>query len=170
MAFCPTNHPVAMPMRLFYEPPPGGALPPLCPVACYRFVPGPRRPLPLLLWRVCAGFPSPADDYVEEALDLNDLLVRNPPATFMMRVSGCSMEAAGIYDGDLLVVDRSLQARPGDIVIAYLNGELTVKRIATRGGRLALVADDGAFPPIEITEAMDFEVWGVVTHVIRSVR
>ncbi len=159
-----------MPMLSLYEPPPGGSLPPLRLVACYRFKPGPRRPLPLLLWRVCAGFPSPADDYVEEALDLNELIVRNPPATFMMRVSGCSMEPAGIYDGDLLVVDRSLEARPGDIVIAYLNGELTVKRIATMRGRLALVVDDGAFPPIEITEAMDFEVWGVVTHVIRSVR
>ncbi len=135
-----------------------------------RLIRGSRQPLPLLLWRVCAGFPSPADDYVEEALDLNDLIVRNPPATFMMRVSGRSMEPAGIYDGDLLVVDRSLQTRPGDIVIAYLNGELTVKRIAMHNGRLALVADDRAYPPIEITEAMNFEVWGVVTHMVRCVR
>jgi DNA polymerase V len=107
---------------------------------------------------------------VEEALDLNDLIVRNPPATFMMRVAGQSMEQAGILDGDLLVVDRSLEPRPGDVVIAYLNGELTVKHIERRGRRLTLVAANQAFPSIEITEAMDFEIWGVVTHVIRSVR
>ncbi len=164
-----TNSYVAMPVFPLHEPPGEGRLS-LRLVSCSRFRPGPHRPLPLLLWRVCAGFPSPADDYVEEALDLNDLLVRNPPATFMMRVSGRSMEPAGIDDGDLLVVDRSLEARTGDVVIAYLNGELAVKRIATIGGRLALVADNGAFPPIEITEAMDFDVWGVVTHVIHSVR
>ena len=134
----------------------------------YPLFKGPPRPLPLLLWHVCAGFPSPATDFAEEPLDLNDLLVKNPPATFMMRVRGCSMEAAGIFDGDLLVVDRSKEVRRGAVVIAYLDGELTVKRIERHGRGLALVSGSEAFPPIAITEAMDFEVWGVVTHVIRS--
>ena len=139
-------------------------------VGVYALRTGPPRPLPLLLGRICAGFPSPADDFVEEVLELNDLLVRNPPATFMMRVAGHSMEQAGICDGDLLLVDRSLETRPGDIVIAYLNGELTVKHVERCGRTLALVAANDAFPPIEITEEMDFAVWGIVTHVIRSVR
>jgi len=139
-------------------------------VGVYALRTGPPRPLPLLLGRISAGSPSPTDDFIEEALELNDLLVRNPPATFMMRVAGHSMEQAGICDGDLLLVDRSLEARPGDIVIAYLNGELTVKHVERRGPTLALVAANEGFPPIEITEEMDFAVWGIVTHVIRSVR
>ena len=83
---------------------------------------GPPRPLPLVLWRVDAGFPSPAADFAEEPLDLNDLLGKNPPATFLMRVSDRSMETAGIFDEDLLVVDRSLEAKDGNVVIATVNG------------------------------------------------
>ena len=149
-------------------PRPEDASPPVRITHAYPFRKGPPLLIPLLQWRVCAGFPSPADDFAEEPLDLNDLLVKNPPATFMMRCAGRSMEEAGIFDGDLLVVDRSLEAKTGSIVIAYLNGELTVKAVERRGPRLRLVAASERFPAIEITQDMDFEVWGVVTHVVRQ--
>lgn len=125
--------------------------------------------LPLFLESVSAGFPSPADDYMEGKLDLNDLLVRNPAATFFVRVTGDSMTGAGIHSGDILVVDRSLQPKDGSVVIAVLNGELTVKRLTYLGRKVFLYPENPAFKPIEIKELMDFEVWGVVTNVIHSV-
>jgi len=97
--------------------------------------------LPFYLHRIPAGFPSPADDYLETGLDLNGLLVRNPAATFMVRVSGDSMIGVGIHDGDILVVDRSETAAHGKIVVAALDGEMTVKRLHLKGGRCRLVPE-----------------------------
>jgi DNA polymerase V len=138
-------------------------------IACYPFRRGPRTPLPLLLWQVSAGFPSPAEDHIDKLLDLNELVVRNEAATFMMRVSGRSMEEAGISDGDIIVVDRSREVKQRAIVIAYLDGEFTVKRIAKMNGHVYLVAEHEDYEPIIVTEEMDFIVWGVVTHVISNV-
>lgn len=122
--------------------------------------------LPLMLCRVQAGFPSPADDYVEHALDLNEHLVRNPPATYFVRAAGDSMEGVGIRPGDLLVVDRSIDPRPGHIVIASVQGEYTVKLLERREGRLWLAPANPRYLPIEITPDSDLEIWGVVAYVI----
>lgn len=124
--------------------------------------------LPLLLSAIPAGFPSPADDYVDRTLDLNEFLVRHPAATFFVRVAGESMAGAGIRSGDILIVDRALVPENNRIVIAALNGELTVKRIRKDGGRLFLVPENSDFEPIEVTPEMQFEIWGVVAHVIHS--
>ncbi|HEY9827606.1 MAG TPA: translesion error-prone DNA polymerase V autoproteolytic subunit [Stenomitos sp.] len=115
---------------------------------------------------VSAGFPSPAEDYIEGKLDLNLHLIKNPAATFYVRVSGDSMIGAGIHNGDLLVVDRSLDAVSGRIVIAVLNGELTVKRLLQDGDRLFLNAENKHYPPIEVCEPQSFCIWGVATSVI----
>jgi DNA polymerase V len=127
-----------------------------------------RLPLPLYAARVVAGFPSPADDYIEGKLDLNQHLVKRPAATFFVRVEGDSMIGAGIHSGDILVVDRSLKPCHGKIVIAVLNGELTVKRLEQRKGVLRLLPENNSYPIVEITDAMDFTIWGVVTSVIHS--
>lgn len=122
--------------------------------------------LPLFLESVSAGFPSPADDYLEGKLDLNDYLIMNPSATFLVRVTGDSMINSGIYSGDLLIVDRSLEPKDGNIVIAVIDGELTVKRLRNAKNKLSLVPENPKYKPIEITESMNFEVWGVVSTVI----
>jgi DNA polymerase V len=129
----------------------------------------PRRPIPLYQDFVPAGFPSPAQDYVERALDLNELLVKRPSATYFVRAQGDSMIDAGIFPGDILVVDRSLEARHGDVVIACLNGELTVKRLETRP-HSRLVPMNKAYAPIDIPEDADLELFGVVTNVVHSLR
>ncbi|WP_092376890.1 LexA family protein [Desulfomicrobium apsheronum] len=125
--------------------------------------------LPLYLHRIPAGFPSPADDYIESGLDLNDLLVRNPAATFMVRVSGDSMIGVGIHDGDILVVDRSETAVHGKIVVAALDGEMTVKRLHLKDGQCRLVPENKAFQPIQVGTEQDLQVWGVVVGVVRRV-
>lgn len=125
--------------------------------------------LPMFLESVSAGFPSPADDYLESKLDLNDLLIKNPASTFFVRVTGDSMINAGINSGDILVVDRSLDAKDGSIVIAVINGELTVKRLSSKNGRIRLIPENAFYKPIYITEDMNFEVWGIVRSVIHSV-
>lgn len=122
--------------------------------------------LPLFLVPVSAGFPSPAEDYIEGRLDLNQYLIKNPAATFFVKVAGSSMIDAGIHDGDILIVDRSLQAVDKKVVIAVVNGELAVRRISTEGGRLALIAENRDYKPLQVEEEMGFEVWGVVTSVI----
>ena len=129
-----------------------------------------RQPLhlPLAGERVAAGFPSPADDYVEVGIDLNDQLIRHPTSTFFLRVSGDSMTGAGIHDGDLLVVDRSLEARPGQIVVAVLDGAFTLKRLARHQGRLRLEAANSAYPPLELHHCGDVQIWGVAIHAIHS--
>jgi len=127
-----------------------------------------QQKLPLFLESVSAGFPSPADDYLESRLDLNDYLIRNPAATFFVRVSGDSMIEAGIYSGDILIVDRSLQPKEGSVIIAVIDGELLVKRLHFSKNKIYLLPENRNYKPIEITKEMGFEVWGVVTNVIHS--
>jgi DNA polymerase V len=123
-------------------------------------------PLPLFSGKVSAGFPSPADDYVEKTLDLNELLVQKPAATFFVRAQGESMLGSGIHPNDILVVDRSIEPVPGKIVICALNGELTVKRLVRANGQWRLKAENPAFPDITIHEELEMVIWGVVTNVI----
>jgi DNA polymerase V len=128
----------------------------------------PASSQPLYAGPVCAGFPSPADDYLEGKLDLNEHLIRHPAATFFVRAAGDSMLGAGIHHGDILIVDRALEAGDGDVVIAVLNGELTVKRIRSAGGKRVLAAENRRYRPIEPVGDADITVWGVVTHVIHE--
>ena len=123
---------------------------------------------PLFLSGVSAGFPSPADDYLDRKLDLNEHLVKNPAATFFVRVAGDSMTGAGINDNDILVVDRSLEPSSNNIVIAAVNGELTVKRLVKNKKSCRLIAENPDYPPLEITEEMPLEIWGVATYAIHS--
>ena len=127
-----------------------------------------REGLPLYLTPIEAGFPSPADDYLDRRLDLHRHIVRNEAATFFLRAHGLSMINAGIHDGDLLVVDRSLEAEHNRIVIAALDGELTVKRLVRRQGRVLLVPENPDFPEFDISQREHVHIWGVVTHVIHK--
>lgn len=127
-----------------------------------------RYALPVFLGRLPAGFPSPADDYIEGKLDLNRHLIKHPAATFFVRVTGDSMIGAGIHSGDLLVVDRSLDAVDGHVIVAALDGELTVKRLFKRGGLLRLLPANAEYQPIEILTQQTFEIFGVVTNVIHA--
>ncbi len=124
---------------------------------------------PLFLSSVAAGFPSPADDYLDKGLDLNEFLVKHPAATFFIRAEGESMINAGIHSGDILVVDRSLEPTHGRIVVAVVNGGFTVKRISRRKGKTQLIAENPDFTPIQITEESECAVWGVVTFVLHPV-
>jgi DNA polymerase V len=133
------------------------------------FVVSKGHQLPLYGSSVQAGFPSPADDYIEGKLDLNTHLVKHPAATFFVRASGESMVNAGIYPGDILVVDRSLDARHDKIVIVALNGQLTVKRLWQKEGQVMLMPENDSFEPIRVEEGMDMVIWGVVTHVLHQV-
>ncbi len=119
---------------------------------------------------VSAGFPSPADDHFSITMDLNKHLVQNAPATFFVRTSGDSMIDAGIRNGDLLVVDRSLTAKNNDIVIAAVDGDLTVKRLIHGNGKTVLKAENPSFSNIELTGDMAVSLWGVVTNVIHNLR
>ena len=125
--------------------------------------------LPLYSCKISAGFPSPADDHLEKKLDLNSHLVKHPAATFFVRVNGDSMINAGINDNDILIVDRSLKPSHGKIVIAVVDGQMTVKRLHKRSGKLILMPENNHFKPIEITESMTVEIWGVVVTSIHSV-
>ena len=124
--------------------------------------------LPLYSCGVSAGFPSPASDYISQQLDLNDLLIKNPAATFFVRVAGDSMTGVGINDNDILVVDRSLEPAHGKIIIAAINDELTVKRLVKTDTSCRLVAENSKYPPIAITEDLSCIAWGVVTSVIHQ--
>lgn len=124
--------------------------------------------LPFYQNAVSAGFPSAADEEIEDKLDLNELLIKHPSATFFLKVSGSSMIQAGIHHNDLLIVDRSLEPSHGKIVIASVNGELTVKRLLIQGKKVQLVAENNAYAPIDISEEIDFRIWGVVTNVIHA--
>ena len=128
-----------------------------------------KRALPLFLSKVRAGFPSPADDYLDKKLDLNEFLIKHPAATFYVRVKGDSMIKAGINSGDVLLVDRSLEPKDKKIVVAVLNNEFTVKRVRKAKDKLFLVSENDDYAPIEVKEGADFEIWGVVVHVIHSV-
>ncbi len=123
----------------------------------------------MFLSGVAAGFPSPGDDYVENSLDLNEYLIDHRAATFFVRVSGDSMTGAGIHSGDMLIVDRSASAVNRSIVVALVNGEFTVKRLSRTGETFRLFPENPAYEAIDIIPGMDFEVWGVVMHVIHTV-
>ena len=115
-----------------------------------------------------AGFPSPADDFLDKRLDLNEYLIKHPAATFYVRVHGDSMVRAGIQSGDILVVDRSLEPQHRRVVVAFVDGEFTVKRLLKRDGGIVLAPENPAYPEISIKPGMEMEVWGVVTAVIHE--
>lgn len=125
-----------------------------------------RIPIPLFSGKVSAGFPSPADDYIEKTLDLNELLIQKPAATFFVRAQGLSMIEAGIHPNDILIVDRSIEPESGKIVICALNGELTVKRLELDNGQWKLKAENPDYPDIAIYDELELVIWGVVTNVI----
>jgi DNA polymerase V len=119
---------------------------------------------------VPAGFPSPADDYVEDKLDLNKLLVQNKSATYFLRVKGDSMINAGINDGDIIVVDRSVEPVERSVVVAVVDGELTIKRLLWRNGVAELHAENPKYAPIRFKEGQEMTIWGVVTSSVHSVK
>jgi DNA polymerase V len=124
--------------------------------------------IPICGWAIAAGFPSPAADHTQEAIDLNKHLILNKAATYIFRVKGDSMNGIGIYEGDVLLVDRSIDAIHNHVVVAQLNNEFTVKRLYRRGGVVKLVAENPLYPARLIKEEDDFVVWGVVTHNIHK--
>ena len=127
-----------------------------------------RLSRPIIMWRIPAGFPSPADDYVEGRIDLNRDLIKHPLATFYIRVEGDSMEPK-IQTGALLIVDRMAETKDEDIVVARIGSEFMVKKLCVeKDGRIWLVSENTAYQPVQITESMDFEVWGKVIHSIQS--
>jgi len=125
---------------------------------------------PLFDSPVSAGFPSPADDYIEQDIDLHDYLVKNPPATFLVRAEGDSMEGAGIFSGDILIVDKSLSPKHGNVVIAVVDGDLTVKRLNKTPKGIILTPENDSYSPIHISNEEDLTIWGVVTNVIHSLK
>jgi DNA polymerase V len=120
--------------------------------------------LQMCTWKVPAGFPSPAADHTRKRIDLNEHLIRNKEATFIFRVKGDSMTGIGIYEGDELLVDRSIEPKHGNIVLAVLNNEFTVKRLHRRGGVVKLVAENPIYPPIVVKDGEELTIWGVVTR------
>lgn len=126
--------------------------------------------LPLYLSSVQAGFPSPADDYIDKKINLHEFLVRNKSATFFLKAHGESMLGAGIYDGDLLIVDRSIEASHNKIVIAAIDGELTVKRLLRRPHQVVLAPENPDYPEFDITHRKHVYIWGVVTYAIHKVQ
>ncbi|MFO9576131.1 translesion error-prone DNA polymerase V autoproteolytic subunit [Legionella pneumophila serogroup 1] len=124
--------------------------------------------LPVFASKIQAGFPSPADDYIEGYLDLNTKFIKHPSSTFVLQATGESMVEAGIFSGDWLLVDRSIEPSDGRIVIAAVNGELTVKRLSKKGGRVQLLPANPKFQPIDITEDSEMVIWGVVTLVLHE--
>lgn len=119
---------------------------------------------------VRAGFPSPAQDYAHTQVSLDEHLIEDRTSTFVVRVVGDSMEGAGIWDGDEVIVNRALDPRDGDVVVAIIDGELTLKRLSLAGGVARLLAENSHYPPIEISELSEMTIWGVVTFGIRHVR
>ncbi|MCA1436804.1 translesion error-prone DNA polymerase V autoproteolytic subunit [Bradyrhizobium sp. BRP20] len=117
--------------------------------------------------KVPAGFPSPADDYLDRALDFNELFIQNPAATFAVRIAGDSMIGAGIFPDDIAIVDRSRSPVDRNIILALVDGEFTLKRYRRRSGRVWLQAENPAYKDIQVTEKMTFEIWGVVSKSIR---
>jgi DNA polymerase V len=124
--------------------------------------------VPLFLSHVRAGFPSPADDFIDQEIDLNRQLIRNPLSTFIVHAEGDSMEGCGIYSGDALIVDRALQPKHESIVIACIDGEMTVKQLILREGKAFLVAANPNYPAIEIRDGDELIIWGVVTKNIHD--
>ena len=124
-------------------------------------------PLPIYSSRVQAGMPSPADDYIEDRIDLHDHMIEKPRDTFGVRVIGDSMKDDGMLEGDLILVDRSIEPRHGMIIVAALNGDVTVKRLFRRNGEVRLIPENNAYKPIPVNEDDEFVIWGAVTGLIR---
>ena len=119
---------------------------------------------------ISAGFPSPAEDFTELSISLDKHLIQNPAATFMVYANGNSMIQTGIHHGDILIIDRSLNARDGDIIIAVIHGEFTVKQLSIVNGIFFLISKNHQYSPLKISDDMDFEIWGVVIYSIRKHR
>ncbi len=128
----------------------------------------PSLPLPLINNFVIAGFPSPADNYIDTNININEELIHHPSSTFLLRVKGESMRNAGILDGDLLIVDRSLNPRPGDIVVAIIDGSFIVKRLAYRQNISYLEAEHPNYPAIDLSHYESVQIWGVATFSIHK--
>ena len=126
--------------------------------------------IPLVKETISAGFPSPAEDYIELGIDLNKHLIRNPISTFFMRVSGNSMNNAGIYNNDLLIIDRSINPKPGHVVVALLDGEFTLKRLIKKKDNYYLKADKENYPTINLYEYIDIHIWGVAIYSIHELQ
>ena len=124
--------------------------------------------LPFMQGGIKAGFPSPAADFTELSIDLNETLIKKPSATFFSRVSGDSMQDAGISDGDLLVIDKSIAPANGKVAVCYLNGEFTLKRIKIEANCIWLMPANQKYKPIQVTEGNELLIWGIVTYVIKS--
>jgi DNA polymerase V len=127
-----------------------------------------KMPLPFVDSGIAAGFPSPAEDYIDLALDLNKELVNNPSSTFYGRVKGSSMKDAGIHNGDILVIDKSLEPTNGKVAVCFIDGEFTLKRMKFVDKKLFLVPANEDYDPIEVTKENDFIVWGIVTYIIKK--
>jgi len=134
-----------------------------------RFITSAALKLPLYGTKISAGFPSPADDFLESTLDLNEYLIKHPSSTFLVRVTGDSMIDAGIFPNDILIVDRSLTPVHGKIVVAIVNTELTVKRLHKRGKNIQLLPENNQYSPIVFNSEDELIIWGVVVHVLHSV-
>ena len=126
--------------------------------------------IPLVKENISAGFPSPAEDYIELGIDLNKYLIKNPISTFFLRVSGSSMNNAGIYNNDLLIIDRSINPNPGHIVVALLDGEFTLKRLIKKQDNYYLKADKENYPAINLYEYTDIQIWGVAIYSIHKLK
>lgn len=124
--------------------------------------------LPFIDVGISAGFPSPADDFIELSIDLNKQLIKNKDTTFFAKVKGHSMKNAGIFDGDLLIIDKSLEPQNNKIAICQIDGEFTVKRIKIEKGVVWLIAENEEYKPIKVTPENDFIIWGIVTNSIKS--
>jgi DNA polymerase V len=137
-------------------------------ISIHRADSGEPLDLPYFMQSVSAGFPSPAEDYVEGNLDLNNHLIKNPASTFFVRVAGDSMVNAGIFSGDILIVDRSLIPKHNNVIIAIVDNELTVKRLLLEGDDIILAPENNEYNSLKITGDISFSVWGVVRNVIHS--
>ncbi len=138
--------------------------------AIYKFEKRKKINIPLVGNRIAAGFPSPAQDYIEETLDLNEFLIAHPASTFFIKVEGYSMINAGIFPEDILIVDRAVEAGDNKIIIAVYNGELTIKRLKIIKNRWFLVPENPEYEEIEIKEDTDFQVWGTVVYSIHKIK
>lgn len=134
----------------------------------WQYKAGAKVEIPLLQGHVLAGFPSPAEDYVDQKLDLNDFIVKHPESTYFVKVSGNSMIGAGIFAGDMLVVDRYIAACSGQIVLAVLDGEFTVKRYIKKGNVVVLEPDNPKYQKITLQEGQELTIWGVVIKVLHD--
>ena len=128
------------------------------------------KKIPYVTSMITAGFPSPAEDYIDKRIDLNEQLINNPAATFMVRVDGFSMTGCGINEDDVLIVDKSLKAKDKDIILAIVNGEFTVKRLNITTKGIILSPENDKFKDILINESSEFQVWGVVTYIIHKAK